>query len=286
MRFFLRSRKFKIICGITAGLLVVAIIVSIIGGSISPQSSVAGAIIAPFQRLVKNISDGIKDFGVAVGDNYELMEENQGLKQEISKLNEKLAEFQDEAEENDFLREFLELKEDNPDFQFEDATLISRDSTDGFGTFTINKGSLSGIAAFDPVITAEGLVGYVAETAPTYSKVVTILNPDIKVGGIIKRTSDVGIVGGDASLIFTGKTMLSNLSRSSAVALGDIAVTAGGGIFPEGLLIGTVENIQIEQFGVTLDAEIMPFVNIDEVRDVMVITYFDGQGAIGSEAAK
>ena len=73
MRFFLRSRRFKIICGSVGLLLVIAIVLRIIGGTISPQSSIIGAIAQPFRSLASYISNEISDFNMKLNSGTELM---------------------------------------------------------------------------------------------------------------------------------------------------------------------------------------------------------------------
>ena len=64
------------------------------------------------------------------------------------------------------------------------------------------------------------------------------------------------------------------------MAVGDFIVTSGEGIFPEGLLIGTVRSIGSEKYNTSLFAEVEPFANLNDIRDVMVITGFEGQGGL------
>lgn len=286
MRFFFRSPRFKLILGVTAGLIILAAAVKLISGIAPPQSSVAGAIAVPFQKFATGISHSIADFKTALFDGQKLMEENARLESEVARLTSDLVDQQKTAEENEFYKNYLGLKEQNPDFEMEPAMLISRDSSDRFGSFTIDKGSLNGIAAHDPVVTADGLVGYISEVAPTYSKVTTILSPDLQAGAFDRRTRDAGIVSGTLALAENGQCRLFNLPRSCSVTIGDYVVTSGGGIFPDGLLIGTVSDVKQEPHDISVYAVIDPAAQLSELRDMMVITYFSGQGALASSAGK
>lgn len=286
MRFFFRSPRFKLILGVTAGLMILAAAVKLISGIAPPQSSVAGAIAVPFQKFATGISHSIADFKTALFDGQKLMEENARLESEVARLTSDLVDQQKTAEENEFYKNYLGLKEQNPDFEMEPAMLISRDGSDRFGSFTIDKGSLNGIAAHDPVVTADGLVGYISEVAPTYSKVTTILSPDLQAGAFDRRTRDAGIVSGNLALAENGQCRLFNLPRSCSVTIGDYVVTSGGGIFPDGLLIGTVSDVKQEPHDISVYAVIDPAAQLSELRDMMVITYFSGQGALASSAGK
>ncbi len=277
MRFFFRSRQFKIIAIILVGLIALSVIFGAIGGNIAPQANIAGAIAAPFQKLAASISNGISDFFKVYSDGNELLLENAELKSEINDLREQLAEYDEALSQNDFYKDYLSIKESNPDFVFCPATVISRDREDPYGGFTINRGELNGISIYDPVITDEGLVGYISEVGLSNSKITTVLSPNLTIGALDNRSRDSGLVSGSLELAAKKLCRLYNLSRSAGVAIGDFVVTSGEGIFPDGLLIGTIESIDSDPYNTSIYADIKPFANISEIREVMVITEFDGQ---------
>ncbi len=280
MRFFFKSRKFKIAVALTALVLVVSIIARVAGGMMSPQSNLLGTLIAPIQKMVSAISGSITDFSETLKGSEALILENSQLKEQINELNGKVAEYDTLKNENEFYKNYLGIKESNPDFAFADAVIISRDTTDAFGGFTIDKGSLQGVEQYDPVITDAGLVGYVTSVGLTSSKVTSVLSPEISVSAVDSRTGDAGVVSGNVGTVGKGYTKLNNLQRSAAVAVGDYVVTAGGGVFPKGILIGKIKNISQDEYTSVLFAEIEPFVNIHEARQVMVITDFAGKSII------
>jgi len=277
VRFFFRSHKFKIISIVTAIVLTLTIIAWIAGGVFAPQSSLSGVIASPFQKLATGIKNGFQDLNKKFKNNETLIVEKSELEEEINDLNEKIADYEKIKAENEFYKDYLEIKDQHPDFKFKSALIISRDSVDNYGAFTIDAGSVDGIQVHDPVITDAGLVGYVSSVGLTTSKVTTILDPNISVGAIDSRTSDAGIIGGNLKLAEENKTRMYNIRRTSSVAIGDYIVTSGSGVFPKGLLIGKITNISQEEFKTSLYAEIEPFVDIREIRQVMVITDFSGK---------
>lgn len=280
MRFFFKSRKFKIIVAVTAIVVSLAVLARIAGGIIAPQASVFGAVAAPFQKMFTDISNYFEDLGHKFSDNEALILENAELQDQINSLNEKIADYEQIQAENEFYKNYLEIKEANPDFKFADATIISRDMTDEYQSFTIDVGTLDGIEAYDPVITDAGLVGYISEAGVTTSKVRTLLNPAISVGALDSRTGDAGVISGTLEMAGSGRTKMINIQRSSSVAVGDYVVTSGSGVFPSGLLIGKIKNVSQEKHNTALYAELEPFVNIAEIRKVMVITDFSGKSSI------
>lgn len=280
MRFFFRSRQFKIIISVFLALVIISAIFGILGKSMAPGADILGTVTAPFRSLATSISNVFSDFSKTISDGNELMLENAELKEELNKLREQMADFEKIERENEELKEFIELKEQNPDFEFASANLISRDNDDLFGSFLINRGTLSGVAVYDPVITTEGLVGFVTEVGLTTAKVTTVLNPDLTVGALDNRTGDSGIVSGKVNLSEEGLCRFYNLARSCNVAIGDYVITSGEGIFPEGLLIGSVTAIGSDEYNTSVYADVEPFVDFENIRGVMVITDFEGQGGV------
>ncbi len=286
MRFFLRSRQFKIILAVFCAVVLLTASFAIFAKRMSPQTDIAGTVAAPFRSFFTSVSNIVTDFFETYNSGSELSLENSELKAEIDSLRQKIADYEEISEQNEFYKDYLGIKENNPDFDFCDATLIARDHDDPYGGFTINKGSTAGIDKYDPVITDAGIVGYVTEVGLTSCKVTTIFSPDITLGALDNRTSDSGIVTGSLSFAENGFCRLQNLARSCSVAVGDYVITSGEGIFPEGLLIGSVNNIGIDENNNSIYAEIKPFAEIFELRSVMVITSFEGQGGINVEGGE
>lgn len=286
MRFFFRSRKFKIILAVIAVLAAVSVACAVIGGTMAPQANILGTITAPFRSLAASISGAVSDFIETYTKGEELSLKNAELESEIAGLREKIADYEQVKNENDFYKDYLKIKDENPSFSFAPATLISRDKEDPYKGFVINKGTVNGISANDPVITDMGLVGFISETGLTTSKVVTVLSPELSAGALDNRTNDSGVLSGSAALASSGRTRFYNLSRSCNIAVGDYVVTSGEGIFPAGQLIGTIQSIGSDKYNTSIYAEIKPFVDLDTVKNVMVITDFDGQGGLDPDRDK
>ncbi|MEG1932313.1 MAG: rod shape-determining protein MreC, partial [Pygmaiobacter sp.] len=150
------------------------------------------------------------------------------------------------------------------------------DALEKYYSFTIDKGMRHGVEVKDCVISGEGIVGRVIEVGPNYAKVSTILDPSVSVGAIVSRTRDNGLIGGNAKLAMDKKCAMTLLARDTLAAKGDKITTTGlGGIFPKGLLVGTVEEILPETSGTSMYAVIEPITNIESIKMVMVITDFD-----------
>lgn len=275
MKEFFKGKIFKVILGIFAVILGMMIYQAAKGNYASVPEAIVGTIVTPVVRFSSSVSDKVAGFFNMLLNASENQKENEELKKELAQAYDKLGDLENYKNENKELKKFLEIKERHPDYKMESAQVIGRDSVNAFEEFTLNKGSLSGIEVNDPVITPEGLVGIVSHVGPTYSVVTTILDPDINIGVINFRTQETGVVSGEASLAVDGKTKLRLLPRDTALVSGDIIETSGvGGVFPEGILIGTIDVIKAENSGVSMYAEIKPVTDMSDVSNVMILTDF------------
>ncbi len=281
MRDLLKSRNFKILLVAIFVVLGVMLYSASTAGQQNIITAVTSFITSPIQKLSAMISGGVNDFGDGFTDVETIKAENELLLKKARDLQAQMVDYEDLRRENEQLRGLLGLKEDNEDFEFVAATVISRDSTDAYYSFVIDKGTKHGVAYLDPVITEDGLVGYISQVGPISSRVTTILSPSTDVGAIDRRTLDGGVLGGDLEMAKNGFTKLSYLQRDCEVAAGDLIVTSGlGGIYPENLVIGEVMEIKAEAQDISLYAVLSPSANVTECTDVFVLTYFDGQGAV------
>ena len=269
---------------LAVAILLVAIILraAASGGLGTLTSNVLSAITTPVMKLSSAISDAATGFFSRFVNVNAVYEENQRLKEENQQLYQQLIDYETVKRENELYVDFLEIKETNPDFQFEPAAVIGNDHNDRFYSFTIDKGSTSGISVQDPVITADGLVGIVSEVFLTSARVTTILDVANNVSVYNLRTRDTGVVTGTIELSQNGLCKMTQIPRDSEAAVGDLILTAGsGGIFPSGLVVGKISAIYPETNGISLYAEITPMADIQSVRDVLVLTNFTGQRSSG-----
>ena len=210
----------------------------------------------------------------------EVPEENERLKEENRQLIEQMVDYENYKNENESLKEQLQIQEDNPEWETMTASVIGRDPSDQFYSFTIDKGTLDGVSYQDPVITADGLVGIVSEVGPVFAKVTTILDVRLNVACQDVRTQDVATVSGDIELAQNGQCRMSLIPRESGIAKGDIIQTAGtSGLYPQGIVIGRVSDVGYEPSGTMMYAVVEPSSDIETVKDVVIITSFKGQGS-------
>lgn len=283
MRFFFRTKKFKIMMAVLAVVVAGAILITLISGAVSPITGAIGAIAQPIEQFIGDISQDLEDLGKKLDSGEKHLLENEKLKEEINELKQQLIDYETYKRENEFYKDYLEIKDKHTDFEFARAGVLSKNADDPYGSFLINQGSIAGISRLDPVITSAGLVGYVIEVYPSYCKVATVMDSALTCGGYDLRTNDIGVIEGTLQEAKEGKTRIKNISKDSAVAIGDMVVSSGGGVFPSGLLIGTIESLHREDYNSSVYGIIKPAVDFENLTNVMVITRFAGQGKEGAD---
>ncbi len=287
MQKFIKSWYFKVLCALAVFSVALMIKAASSGSADVFLSQTVSVISQPFLKFGSSVTDSVNDFldrFIHAEENYLRVQE---LEEELRNTNEKLIDYERIKRENEQFREFLQLQETNPDYDFSTATVIGRDSTNRFASFTIDKGSIDGVEAADPVITADGLVGIVWEVGLTYSHVRTILDISVEVGVYDIATRDSGIVTGDISLSSNGLCKLKYLPKESGIASGNLIVTSGiGGVFPKDLPVGTVRSIDVDASGLSLVANIEPSADVFEVTEVLVIKSFNGQSQGFSDSSE
>ena len=278
MKDVFRSTGTKILVAVLFLMLGLMLYTSNTGSSLTAK--LFGHVAIPMQRVSTMVANNAATVAQASGKSKaELEAENEQLRRQVAEMNKKLVNYYTYQQENAQLRKFLEMKNENQDFKPVAAAVVGRDPNNIFGQFTIDQGTQSGISQNDPVVTENGVVGWVSSASATYSKVTTLLSPETKISAVDKVTREAGVVGCDLPSADANTVRLQYLSAGAKVAAGDIVVTNGiGGVFPRNLIVGTVKAVKHSTSDISLYAEVTPAVNVKEVRDVMVITSFLGKG--------
>ena len=97
-----------------------------------------------------------------------------------------------------------------------------------------------------------------------------------ELGGIVNRTYSAGVLEGDFTLMGQGKLKLSYLSDSAQLVSGDEVLTSGkGGVYPSGLVVGTVDGVFTDPSGINRYAVVTPTAALADLTEVFIITDFD-----------
>lgn len=226
-------------------------------------------LMAPVQTFVTGIQEGMSSYVEHYVANLNASKENKVLKTKISNLQNEVFSYQEAVKESDRLRELINYGE-----QLERKKIVARvvswDSADDYKVVRINKGLKHGIKLQSVVTSAEGLVGYVYRLTDHFADVITILDANNRVDGVVERLRSHGVVEGYSR----GRSIMKYVNRTEPIILNDIVLTAGlGNVYPKGLKIGYISRIERESYGITQHVEITPLVNFSKLEEVLVLVH-------------
>ena len=203
----------------------------------------------------------------------QLAAENEALRQRLAELEKDAINGQDAVRENERMKDLLGLAEQRPELQYRDAAVVRGPSSNWTSDLTIDLGSAAGVEVNDCVIDQYGhLIGVVTKADLNSSVVTTILDLTLDVGARVARTDEDALLEGDFTLMLEGLARLSYLPEDTKLVTGDQVITSGlGGVYPPGLVVGTVRSLVVEEDGVTRYAQVEPAADIAGVRYVYVI---------------
>ena len=226
-------------------------------------------------RLVSYPANSINDFIDSVNDLSNTYQENQSLKQKIDTIHELEVQLSELKRDNQKMKETLKLQDTLNDYTLVNATVIARNPDTWRDVITINKGSNDGIQPQMSVMSDNGLVGKVMDVNPTSARVALLSNADntlVRVAAMIQNEKEPiygTITGYDDK---TNMLVMSQIQATQDIKVGDKVVTSGlGGISPNSLYIGTVEEVAMDRFGLYKEVKIRPAAETNDVRYVTVV---------------
>lgn len=127
-------------------------------------------------------------------------------------------------------------------YSFTNAKVINNTTDRRNNYITLNKGSLQGIQPQMGVISSNGIVGVVKDVSPHYSTVLSLLHKAVKVSAKIKKNNNFGSLAWDGTN--PDFAYLNDIASYVKLQKGDTIITTSySDIFPEGILVGTVESL-------------------------------------------
>lgn len=252
-------------------------VVSFLVAGSEPFANFFGVITTPIRNAGASVANWIS---AQVDTRYReeaLQEEVERLRWELAQMERKVREGEAASVENENLRSLLGLREKRWDFEFESATVTAQGQSNWSSTFTISKGSQHGVELQQCVVDSHGnLVGVISEVGLNWATVLTVVDTDMEMGGMISRTNVAAILEGDFSLMSQKRLKLTYLPQDAELVAGDEVVTSGkGGVYPAGLMVGTVETVYSDPSGMTRYAVIAPKTDLSSLKQVFIIKSFD-----------
>lgn len=274
MKFF-KSKFFIAAVMIALVLVLVPSMLSIMGYTGLVRSALK-TVATPFEWMGTKVAGAVNGFTSVFTEYDELKKENEELRQRVNELEAAQSDVAVLREQNAWLMNYLDLKTNTPSMLLTDATVIARESGSYATVLTVNKGSLHGLLRQMPVITEQGVFGYVSECGLNWAKVVSIVETSSSVGVYTERAGVTGVVEGDATLRTEGCCVMTYIPAGADIQVGDRVLTSGGSsVYPSGLPVGVIVSISADEVTRTLRAVIKPaidFTEVDDITRLMIVT--------------
>ena len=224
-------------------------------------------IMRPLQIAAETTTDWIEEFQ----NNYSMLKgyraENEKLRNRIQELEAEKNQLLEAGATNQRLQELLEFRSHLPSGTVT-ASIIAHSGSSWFKSCLLDKGSADGVRKGMAVVTPLGAVGQVVAVTARTAKVLLIADPNNGVDVLVQRTRARGIVSGSLD----NGTILKYVKRSEDIQEGDRLVTSGlDGIFPKGIVVGSVTKVRKQTLGLFQHIEVMPAVNLARTEEVLVV---------------
>jgi rod shape-determining protein MreC len=193
---------------------------------------------------------------------------NRNLNRRLDSLTVVVSRLIENKYENERLRGMLDFEPHVP-LRLVPSEVVSVSFGYPYKSMLINAGTEKGITSNMPVITPNGVVGKVIAAGHRSSTVQLLFDPACKVAACVQASRAQGIITYTGSNYLTMRDVPIELSALP----GDSVVTSGlGGVFPEGLFIGTILRSGEMEGGLFHNIRIAPGVDFDALDEVFVIT--------------
>lgn len=238
-----------------------------------PVKNAAATVVIPIQEGINKVGGWMAARSDDLKEMRDVMKENESLKKEIESLKEENTSLLLNNNKLKELQELLGLSDQYSTYNKVAASVISKDSSNWFSSFIIDKGSEDGIAVDMNVIANGGLIGIVTKVGNNYAVVRSIIDDSSSVSAQFSSTQDTCIVNGDLKLINEGILPITNIKKDITIADGDMVVTSNiSNKFLPGILIGYVKEISNDSNNLTKSGYITPIADFAHISDVLVIT--------------
>jgi rod shape-determining protein MreC len=216
------------------------------------------------QNLARLTAQAVLPRSVLLRQVETLGRENQELRFQIVQL-------QTAREENQRLRQALAWQQRTP-WQMKLARVIAHDPANWWRTVWIDLGTRDGVRTNLPVVTAEGLVGRVAQVGYTRAEVLLAGDPNCRFSAQVQETRDKGIIAPNDSSFNRQFVDFTFVPTGVTLKPGQTVVTSGdGGVFPKGLTVGQIVDVQTNEYGIFLEARVRLAANLNRLEEVWVL---------------
>jgi rod shape-determining protein MreC len=196
----------------------------------------------------------------------EVGRENAELQERIAALEEANLQLAEALKTSGRLDRIAEMREEF-DVPMLPAELVGLDASTWFRSVLLDRGRNHGVHSGMPLISEQGLVGLITATSRNASKGMLLIDHQSAVGAVVQRSRSRGMVRGNGDgLVFEF------IGREADVAKGDLLITSGlGGVFPKGLRVGVITEVEDEGAQLLREATVEPAVDFGRLEQVFVM---------------
>ncbi len=270
------KNKVFIVCVAIALFFSILFAVLSVMGIKNPVSDAVNIVLMPLRLAANKANEALEGYGKYFSSLEGLYKENASLREEIDRLEGEIAEGNAAKEENERLRDYLDMKKAYPDYSMLDALIIGRESESYATFFTLDRGSRDGVKVGMPVIVEEGLVGSTCEVGESWCRVRVLTEASASVSVYVKRSGESGVLSGDIAQSADATCTLNYLSENADIEVGDLIYTSGeGSVYPGGIFVGEVIEVTTDEFLRSKSAKVKAAVELDELKYLLIVTSFD-----------
>jgi rod shape-determining protein MreC len=218
-------------------------------------STALGTVFYPAQMVVSS-----------VGAYRSVVEENERLKEENARLRQETYYASEGLQELTRLHTLVRF-DDKWDYPIVTARVVGHNPGRFLTTLVINRGTVQGVKEDMPVFSMNGLVGKITKATSTHSRVQLLVDPNLKLSVLEKKSRVVGFLES-----VDGHLLTAMIPSHAGVEVGDTLITSGlGGIFPKGIPVGTVKAVRKSDLDVMRQMDVVPFQEFSALEEVFVM---------------
>ncbi|MDR2736374.1 MAG: rod shape-determining protein MreC [Gracilibacteraceae bacterium] len=267
-----------IVFAVVLGTITVMRLTSLGAAFYNPVGDVMNGALSPAEGFFLRVSGGVGDVANSLFG-FGVQEENETLRQAVEDLVAENALLREQLAGSERVRvsndsEFLELYRD----KLVVADVIGRNQNAWYQTVKINKGRRHGIILNAPVLTHAGLVGKVVSLTETTAQVLLLTDAQGQASAFVRDVRGEAVFGviygayRQGSRLQERETLRMDFRQEDEVVVGDLVLTSGlGGVYPKGVVIGTVADVVMNPSGLMKTAYVTPAVGFDAIEAVSVL---------------
>lgn len=266
--------RVKTILGFALALAILTGIISSMFGAAWP-SRVVRTVITPIRSAISAVSRQVERY-YNFQFSYESLEaRNDYLQKRLTQMEDDVRTADALERENKRLRELCNLRDGHADYVFDDAYIVSWDSSSWKNAFTIAKGTGDGLAEGMAVVTEYGqVVGLITEIGSNWATVTTVLDNSLEISACVASSGNTGVVQGAYTYGYPNKLRLNYLPAETILRNNDQVVTTGSSLYPKGLILGYIEDAGMDETGVAKYAIVQPAADFDTLEQVFIVTNY------------